>query len=87
MFLHGYFHYQKFGPFSSTDREAFGIPYSDAVTFGQMFIGHADLSFYHKQISSVTFLMHTIFDGSFRIEVSHREPGILFDGGRCLAVR
>ena len=55
--------------------------------FGQMFIGHADLSFYHKQISSVTFLMHTIFDGSFRIEVSHREPGILFDGGRCLAVR
>ena len=61
--------------------------YHLAVTFGQMFIGHADLSFYHKQISSVTFLMHTIFDGSFRIEVSHREPGILFDGGRCLAVR
>lgn len=49
MFFTWVLHYQKFGPFSSTDREAFGIPYSDAVTFGQMFIGHADLSFYHKQ--------------------------------------
>ena len=45
------------------------------------------ISFDDKKINSVTFLMHTIFDGSFRIEVSHREPGILFDGGRCLAVR